>query len=142
MTKNTITGWTVPQVSAQGQLTINTNHPRGFIILDTVAGTAQRGRREEFALRGESAFRKTDVQAMVQITSRLAKQFGVPFGAPAPAPLPTKISVPGNGVVSIATLSLEALRFAYALEASKKGADAQILEALRRRASSYYGATL
>ncbi len=143
MNKTTITGWSVPQVEAVGTLAIQTNHPRGFIVVDTVKGTAQRGRRNVFALRGEDGFRKEDAAALLQVAQRIAKAHGISVTpAPAPKPLPTTINVPGNGVVSISSLGLEALRFAYAFEKNRIGADAQILEALRRRASSYYGATL
>ncbi len=117
-TLKTITGHTVPQVSAQGTLTIKTNHPRGFIVLDTVQGTAVRGRRGEFAFRGEEGFRVEDVQAMVQITNRLAAKFGIKGVSVAPV-LPTTVTVPGNGVMDIADLDDSALLFAIALEGSK-----------------------
>lgn len=136
MTKTTIAGWTIPEVSSVGTLPIQTNHPRGFIVVDTVSGTARRGRRFSFELVGEDRFRKEDVVALVSVANRLAKTFGV-TGVAAPKPLPTTVLVPGNGVVDIADLSEEALRFAIAMEQSKAVPSATLLEALKNELGGF-----
>lgn len=115
MTKTTITGWSVPQVEAVGNLQIPTNHPRGFLVINTVTGQVQRGARHEFALR--TNLRKEDAQALVQVANRIAKEFGI-AGVAAPKPLPKSITVPGNGTILIEDMSDEALLFAIAFKGS------------------------
>lgn len=135
MNKTTISGHSIPEVASTGSLNITTNHPRGFIVVDTVQGTARRGRRHSFELVGEDRFRVEDVKALVTVANRLAAKFGVAQVAVA-KPLPSTYQIPGNGVLCINEMSESELRLAIALEASKPfGGNKDIVTALQRALS-------